>query len=289
MAHKIIITLLFCAILSTAQANDLNTALKQATGNEAFTVADPAELKQAQQFFYQSLQSLEAQPNWATLKMEPVNQAEWMIIKESADARRGRGLYAIRHQDAHKTAGLLQVPHAYTDRYTEQLAALLFSEGAFKAVQWNTIKPSSKIAHSKDTADMARYPNTYWQAFTQAFAEQYPQGRIIQINGLAKSGKTKSKSTHKSDLVMSAGQNTSSAWLQQTTSCLQKNLPYNVSLNANNDLSKNAQAQWLQQQHHQGFAHLAISLSLSQKLLNNKELRSKLVSCLTDSPVTTQK
>lgn len=278
----IVFSLLF--MVSVGHANELEGILQQASDATTFVVPNEAELKEAKQYFYQSLQSLETQPNWETLLMEPQNQAEWTVIKECPNAHRGRGLFAIRHQEQNDKAWLLQVPHAVSDRYTEQLAALLFTEGAFKAAQWNTVKRSAKIEHSADTADMAHYPFSYWQAFTQAFAEQYPHGKIIQLHGF-ESSKRKNSHGRESDMILSAGHNAPPVWLQHTAACLQKALPNEtVSLYPsdvrNLTSPQNAQAQWLQQQGHQGFAHIEMSLALRKKLVDSAELRGVLVNCL---------
>ena len=141
--------------------------------------------------------------------MQQTNNDGIMVLQELPNAKQGRGIFAVKKSVSKHW--LLQAPHADSDLYTGKIASRLFLEGDFQAAQWNTVK--------RDISDMAHTPNTYWQSFTQAFAEQYPDAKIIQLHGFDQSHR-KTEAGESSDMILSAGQALAPAWVAQTAECL---------------------------------------------------------------------
>lgn len=256
----------------SAQANELDKQIKLASGGSKVIAYKVSEL----QLFKDQLKPAFTGTNlsdWQVLAMQQVNHADFITLQELPTAKQGRGFFAINKNA--KNNWLLQAPHGDSDLYTGKIVSSLFLTGEFKAAQWNTLK--------RDISDMAHTPNTYWQAFTQAFAEQYPVGKIIQLHGFEQ-GTRKTQTGETSDMIISSGQKQVPQWLQQTAGCLKKALPWRVKLYSV-DVSElggttNVQGQLLRSLGHDGFVHIEMSKTMRRALLDDEKLRNKLISCL---------
>lgn len=211
--------------------------------------------------------------DWQSLQMQQNTNGDFITLEESPAAKQGRGFFAVRKQASKNW--LLQAPHADSDLYTGKIASRLFLEGDFKAAQWNTVK--------RDLSDMAHTPNTYWQMFTQAFAEQYPDAKIIQLHGFDPSQR-KTQAGEAIDMILSAGQQIAPLWVQQTAGCLKKAFPKRVGL-YQSDVQElggttNVQGQLLRNLGHDGFLHIEMSKSLRGQLLEDAGLRKRFIDCL---------
>jgi hypothetical protein len=264
--------LLGMLVMGSVQANDLDKQLKAAASEVNITTATAGEL---QLFKDQLIPAFTGAGlgNWQSLAMQQVNYADFITLQELPTAKQGRGFFAIN--PTVKNNWLLQAPHADSDLYTGKIVSRLFLTGAFKAAQWNTVKRS--------ISDMAHTPDTYWQAFTQAFAGLYPEGKIIQLHGYEQEAR-RTQAGETSDMILSSGHENPPLWVQQTAACLKKALPWRVSLYPV-DLSElggtiNVQGQLLRSLGHNGFLHIEMSKALRQALLDDAELRNKLIHCL---------
>jgi hypothetical protein len=257
-----------------AQANDLESQLKMAFGKAQFVAPENSELQRVAKNFKQAFNDNESKVDWHQSAMERQNFPGFIIIKEQNSMRQGRGFFALRQSETNKW--LLQAPHADTDLYTGKIASRLFLEGSFKAAQWNTVS-------RKMLADMAHLPGTYWQAFTEAFAEKYPDGKIIQIHGFDQNTR-KTKTGAETDMILSAGHMDPPQWLKQTAACLKSAFPGQVSLYPA-DVKElggttNSQGELLHQLGHKGFLHIEMSQKMRQQLLDHSEVRHLLIQCL---------
>ena len=265
--------LLGMLLMWTVQANELDTLIKSASGKAEVVTATAGEL----QAFKDKLKSLfngsDAGGDWHDLKIQQVNLRDVVILQESPTAKQGLGVFAVRMQATNNR--LIQAPHADSDLYTGKIASRLFLEGGFKAAQWNSVK--------RNISDMAHTPNTYWQIFTEAFAERYPDGKIIQLHGFERSTR-KTKAGESSEIILSAGHDAPPPWIQQTADCLKKALPNKVSL-YQFDVKElggttNVQGQLLRSHGHDGFLHIEMSKDMRNELLDNVELRKLFINCL---------
>jgi hypothetical protein len=259
-------------VMGPTQANDLDNQLKAAVGSVNVIAATASEL----QLFKDQLNPAftgAGSSNWQALAMQQVNHEHFITLQELPTAKQGRGFFAIN--PAVKNTWLLQAPHADSDLYTGKIVSRLILSGEFKAAQWNTVK--------RNISDMAHTPDTYWQAFTQAFAGLYPEGKIIQLHGYEQDLR-KTQAGETSDMILSAGHDKPPEWVQQTAACLKKALSWRVSLYPV-DISElggttNVQGQLLRRLGHNGFLHIEMSKALRQALLDNAELRNTFIGCL---------
>lgn len=255
----------------SARTNDLDSGLKTASGKVEVRAATTGDLR----LFKDRIKSvlISGNADWQSLAMQQNNYPDYLTLQELPTAKYGRGFFAVNRRSGKNW--LLQAPHADSDLYTGKIASRLFLDGAFKAAQWNTVK--------RDISDMAHTPNTYWQAFTLAFAEQYPDGKIIQIHGFDQAVR-KSAAGETSDMILSAGHEQTPLWIQQTAVCLKNAFPTRVSLYPV-DIQElggttNVQGQLLRSLKHEGFLHIEMSKTLREELLNKLESRKLLLNCL---------
>lgn len=259
-------------MMCSAQANEFDTQLKDASGKVAAVTATAAELQAFKDKLIAVFNGAKLN-DWQSLTLQQVNHPNFITLQELPTAKQGRGFFAINTQATKNR--LLQAPHADSDLYTGKIANRLFLENEFKAAQWNTVK--------RDISDMAHEPDTYWQAFTQAFAKQYPDGKIIQLHGYEQDIR-KTAAGEASDMILSAGHNAPPPWLQQTAACLKKAFPKRVSLYPSDvrELggTTNVQGQLLQTLKHDGFLHIEMSHAMRKELLDSADTRKLFMSCL---------
>jgi hypothetical protein len=257
---------------SVQAATTLDAQLKLASGATSVIVAPPNEL----QTFNTLLKPVfmgTGTSNWQVLAMRQVNQGNFITLQELPTAKNGRGFFAINTQV--KNNRLLQAPHSDTDLNTGKIVSSLFLTGGFKAAQWNTVR--------REISDMAHTPDTYWQSFTKAFAEQYPDGKIIQLHGYEQTSRATDAAVG-TDIIVSAGHKSPPLWVQQTAACLKKSLSQIVALYPI-DVQElggttNVQGQLLQSLGHQGFLHIEMTKVTRQALVDNADLRNRFMSCL---------
>lgn len=266
------VLLLGILAMESALANKLDTAIKLASG-EAQLMAAPASELQALKDRLKQLLKGDSVKDWQALAMKEAVSQHYVSLQELPTAKRGRGFFAIKKQATKNW--LLQAPHGDSDLYTGKIASRLFIEGEFKAAQWNTVK--------RTIIDVAHSPDTYWQAFTQAFAEQFPDGKIIQIHGYDQTIR-KTEAGETSDMIISAGHDTPPPWLQQAATCLKKAFPRRVSLYPL-DVQElggttNVQGQLLRSLRHGGFLHIEMSKAMRLALRDNADKRKQFIACL---------
>jgi hypothetical protein len=264
--------LLGMLVMGTAQANELDEAIKLASGGaEAVTV--PASELQALKDRLKKMFNGANVADWEHLGLQQLSQQGYDTIQELPTKKQGRGFFAIKKQSTKNW--LLQAPHADSDLYTGKIASRLFLEGEFKAAQWNTVKRSvSDMAHTRDT---------YWQTFTQVFAEQFPDARVIQIHGYEQSAR-KTEAGEVSDMILSAGHDAPPLWLQQIANCLKNTFPHRISLYPY-DVKElggttNVQGYRLRSLGQDGFLHIEISKTMRLELLDNTDVRKRFIDCL---------
>ncbi|MCF7970137.1 MAG: hypothetical protein K9L22_03100 [Methylococcaceae bacterium] len=279
-------TVLFIMLFNTnvLKSETINQQWLAAFSKHDLQPASLLELQQVEHAFTQELQGIQSEL-WTKLDMQRLEQSNRVTFQESEQAQQGRGLFML-NVGARMHHVLIQAPHAKADRYTGELAALLFEQGALRAAQWNSVPRYAEMKGFSAKADMAHLSQTYWQVFTQAFAQQFAHARIIQLHGYERS-KRKSKQGKDSEMIVSAGHYNPPAWVQKTAHCLKQKMPGKVSLFPYdvNELgaTTNSQGQLLQGLNHQGFLHIEMSLSLRKSLLDSAELRQLLLDCLQDS------
>ncbi|MDQ7089464.1 MAG: hypothetical protein Q9M50_02300 [Methylococcales bacterium] len=255
------------------QAEMIDKQFKYAFSNQDFVSPDTQQLTPFKIHFKQALQTPLKTELWQSLGFKSVIEPPFVFLSEQKI--QGRGFIALRSEKT--KPWLLQAPHAKSDLHTGKIARLLFSEGRFKAAIWNSV-PRKKV-------DMAHNYQSYWQAVTQVFAENYPQGRIIQLHGFS-AKKRKTAAGRNSDMIISAGNQFPPLWVQKVADCLKARTEFKVSLYPYEvtelGARTNSQGQLLQSLGHQGFLHLEMNKKLRDTLLKHVDLRQQLLVCLAE-------
>ncbi len=276
----IVMTLLSC---SQVNAGAAGTRFHSAFNKSQYVSPSIDELKQVKSAFQQELAGQPASDLWNELAIQRISLNNVLFFQESVDSLKGRGLFAIR-QGSNVRPWLLQAPHATSDKYTGEIAALLFDENKIKAAMWNTVHRKAKIDNVPGrSADMAHLSGTYWQAVTESFARYQSTGKIIQLHGFDQS-KRQSAAGRDSEIILSAGHRHPPSWVKQVADCLKKSLGTTISLYPDDvkelGATTNVQAQLLKNLGFNGFLHIEMSRSMRENLLSNKNLRQRLMSCI---------
>ncbi|WP_128891460.1 hypothetical protein [Erythrobacter sp. HKB08] len=205
------------------------------------------------------------------------------LLRERPEDCRGRGVYMARDGSARPLA--IVAPHHGADRHTGPLALALFREGDAKALAWNSAprRPSERCPGGGDVAREARHHMT---AFSLAFAEAFPGGRIVQIHGFERTRRETAAGAD-AQIIVSEGSDTPSDRLLELADCLSMRLHpievavYPIDVPELGALT-NRQGRALREAGFDGFAHIELSAELRRRLLGDRELRDQFRACLED-------
>ena len=285
----VVLALLAMAVSASAPAQTLEHLLKRASSARSYRHSSPAEMQHVQALFVRILQGERGaalQQAWLALsmRMEAFNDngAEFLVLYEADKQRMGRGLYAFRQTLPQPIA--LQAPHSFKDLYTRQIALEMMRETQAAAAAWNTVPRSFDQFGATTDADLAHQEHTFYIAFSRAFAQHYPQGRILQLHGFAQ----KKRTTHAgaaANVILSAGRQTPTPAALAASQCLQQRLPGPVYLYPR-DVSElggvtNTIGRALTQMGHAGFLHLELSKPVRKRLRQDAVLRQAIWQCAT--------
>lgn len=278
--------LLLGAMHARAQTGELvlEAGLSRAIVNKVYAQPTPEQLSRARGLFLLTLRAecalAELRTNWSLLGFELTevrcSEGTLWLVSEPAGREGGRGWYLFRPGDSSAIA--LETPHARNDIHTGLLGLRLFLQGHVRACAASTI--------TRYTADMAHLDDTFFQAFTLAFAQACPTGLVAQLHGFESANHASRGRT--GDVIASAGTRSPQKWLAEmvdklkdTTSLLVLAYPRDTrQLGA----LFNAQAQGLQTSRDCRFLHLEMSLEVRKRLENEKPLRALLLDSLSASP-----
>lgn len=207
---------------------------------------------------------------WA-LRVQTTGTVTWTVVAEADTQRSGRGLYAFASQGTHA----LQAPHVPTDGMTGEILLRYASDALPRALAWNTV-PRAK-------ADLAHLDDTYLLAFSLAYADVYPNEKIIQFHGFD-SSRRRTRSAAESEAIISAGHKRPSRGLRTAAQCLKKRFDPNTRLYGD-DVDElggttNTTAQALHRQGYDNFVHVELSKPLRQMLTDDADKRRSLLDCL---------
>jgi hypothetical protein len=274
--------LLVGAVNAPLQATtvDLDAALTTAIKNRAYALPEPPQLEQAKGLFQETFTRgqpfSELRMKWAGLGFELNEIAgrseKYWLLRDHPGRQRGGGWYLFREGGSAQVC--LQAPHARNDLETGLIALKLFSESGARALACSTI--------TRHTADMAHLENTWFQAFTLAFAQVCPTGLVVQVHGFESS----SHGELQADVVASAAQPSPGAWLENFANALSRKASLDVLVYPRDLKSRklsgtqNAQARALRELSRCQFLHLEMSLRIRKQLRDDKQLRRILTDCL---------
>lgn len=255
-----------------ASASQLSKTLDDTYSKTAtYTRPNPNDLSKAKALFYDIFKSPQAKPNeesWNSLGFEVEKIGKFLVIKEKKDAQSGKGVYAFN--TTQPTDSIVQAPHHISDKYTGTIARQLLAEGKVFAMARNTI--NRRKVNYTDTDE------SFFNAFTEAYAMAFPKGKIIQLHGFD----TDSHDTE-SDIILSNTTKVPPPSFSQFEKCLQK-LSVKVSLYPDAvhlGGTKNTGANKFLKLARDGFfIHIEMSETLREKLKTKKDYRSTFIQCL---------
>lgn len=259
---------------SSSQALPLDDLWKDASARCDYVTPAAEELHRAEDAFRRTLQRKEDLPAlqsaWQALEFElvpaRVDPAEFLVLREQPEHRRGRGFYLFYLGQAPEIA--LEAPHSAFDEHTGEIALHLMKEGLAAAAAWSTA--------ARQQADLAHLPETYFQSFTAAVARTSPKGVILQLHGFEQT-KRKSEAAAAADMIVSSGIDFPPDWVRALANGFKRNMPGNVKLYPDDvhDLggTANAQGQMLRDLGYEGFAHVEMSKGLRLRLSGDPAVR----------------
>lgn len=273
-------------VLAVTTLAALLRPLREARG---FHVPDAAEARAAQAMFGAALAGmrLAQSPNSLDasrfgLVTARVEAPDGLALVEPQDDCGGRGAYLLR-QGGDVFPVALVAPHRGADRHTGTIVQLLMAEHSFGAAAWNSAarRPSAACAHA---GDVAREATHYITAFSLAFAQQYPQGRIIQLHGF--DGKNyQDNDAGRADLILSDGSRRPPEGLRLMAACLTRAFPdrpvrvYGI----DSDIlgaTENRQGRALRRAGFAGFTHVEMSPGMRALLVGDGSARARFATCL---------
>lgn len=259
-------------------AFDVEASLTRAIVNTTYQQPAQVELTQAQALFKHTLQgdrtAGDLRSGWAGLGFEFHELTEegeplWLVC-ETPGHEGGRGWYLFRAN--HRSNLAFEAPHARNDIHTGIIGLRLFQAGKARVLAASTI--------TRHRADMAHLDNTYFQAFTRAFAEACPTGLVVQLHGF----ETGNHKKIGADILASAGTRAPQPWFGEVVDRLKQATAMRV-LAFPRDTKVlgallNVQGKELNQTPHCRFLHLEMTPELRERLARDPELRRSVLECL---------
>lgn len=262
--------------------------LSLASSEKHFVQPSADEAARAQVLFLRLLKGdtgTDIKSSWSTMGFDLVDDTEsgLTLLIEQPMQRRGRGFFAFKKGNA----SALQMPHSFKDEMTREIGIALFQQGRFSAAAWNTTPRDFKLNGAMVDADMAHLTDTYFIAFSRAFAQHYPQGNILQLHGFVQE-KRRSAAAKDAAAILSNGTRTPPPDLHKIARCLAKetganilSYPYDVrELGA----TTNTIAAALRQQGFDKFFHLEMSRAFRTELQKSVALQKTLLHYFTSAP-----
>ena len=203
------------------------------------------------------------------------------VFSEASEHCDGRGTYLVRAGGA-KTHALFTAPHRGSDRFTGNLAALLYDETSASGAAWNSA-PRRQTSECKAFGDLAAEPDHWFTAFALAYADTHPDARVVQLHGFDRV-KRGSKRLQSASVILSDGTEEPEARLLDLSECLSIALhPRDVRvfpIDADElGALRNAQGIALREAGFGGFTHIEMSLPLRRELLSDGALRARFERC----------
>ena len=213
--------------ISFAQTDFADT-LKEASVGKQFVQPSRAEIQRAEALFarlFNGERSTALNAAWAEAGFDVLSadSGQLTLVVEQASQRAGRGFFVLRAC----APVMLQIPHAFFDELTREIGVSVFKRGRFSAAAWNTVPRKYEQNGQVINADMAHLTNTYFIAFSRAFARHYPQGNIVQLHGFDQSKRSSSTAAF-ADVIMSNGSGNASPLLKKLAVELQQKTKFNI-------------------------------------------------------------
>jgi len=210
----------------------------------------------------------------------------FIVIHEEPNKLVGHGFYVFCKGSETRNI-VLEMPHRYFDTKTGIIGYKLMLSGYFAAASWNTVHRYQTPNDTPTSSDMAHVTNSYFNAFTKAFASSMVKKSIlIQLHGFSNK-KQPSKLGKAAAVVLSEGTNTPSWRFLSLAGKLKKAMPSPVyiypedkirSLAALNNVS--AEDILISAKKDQVFMHFEMNVKTRSQMVKNKSLRKKFIDSL---------
>ena len=256
---------------------------------ETYAPVSMAELRRAEAGFRDLLQRPEAMPAtahsaWKELGFETMRVTDdgvtWRVLREAGGHCRGQGLYLFRESATPEL--MLQIPHGYHDLHTDDIA-LRLAGTAVRALAFNSVPRRYSRHGEKRDADLAQRADSFFVALTQAFADTFANGRIVQLHGFSRE-KRSTPAGAGAAVIVSAGTHWPSAETTAIAACLQAQVDAPVRLYPRDvqELggTRNLQGRMLRGQGHGGFVHVELSRAMRERLQSEDTLSARFGQCL---------
>jgi len=285
----------------------IENSYKQARKGGIYKNPSEDEFQWAEHLFYKLIKGEMNQKDFKSvekygfrIKEIPLNNNKYYLLTEDSEKKFGRGFYLFSATPVASSSGsnssgsnssckslVLMVPHGFYDLYTDNISFKLLNKDCFTACAWNTVHRHGKFSDNYDGKkkhwDLADLDNSYFIAFTRAFARAIPNGFLLQIHGFSKK-KRISKIAQQTDMVVSSGNSLPANEIQKFSACLNKQLPAMVRLYPDEirDLgaTQNISGKVLRSLKHPGFIHIEMSYQLRRQLIKNVNVRKSLLNCI---------
>jgi len=286
MFYKVGVLIMCVCATSLASASDLSKAWKQSQVG-VFVPSSSQDVLDAHRLFSQMLQGQRVRASaWDALGMQ-VEHLRYkgevvLVVHEQTQHQYGRGFFVIRQKETDSPL-LLQAPHSFKDLYTGRIALKLWMAGNAKAAAWNTVPRWYDAQGQKVDADMAHRGETFFLAFSKAFAKRYPEGRTLQLHGFSQQ-KRETSQARSADIILSSGSKHLNSSVQHFGRCLKQQLTDQVLLYPTevSELggTRNVISRELRYHAAHDFIHMEMSFELRSGLRKDKDLRHRLLACL---------
>jgi len=254
-----------------ARALELESSLTRAIANTRYEQPASSDLTQARELFKHTLLGdrpvAELKTGWYKLgfafhEVTADGEPMW-LVSQPPDSESGGGWYLFRTN--HQSSLAFETPHAKNDVHTGIIGLRLFQAGTARVLAASTI--------TRHRADMAHLDDTFFQAFTLAFAEVCPTGLVVQLHGF----ESENHNHVAADVLASAGIQSPGAWffevvekLKQATAVRVLAYPRDTKVLGG---TTNSQGKALNQTADCRFLHLEITPELRERMARDPELR----------------
>lgn len=277
-------------------SESLAKIVKAASKSKIYVMPDAQEIRDAERMFLKTMHALrgeaikssagveELTAAWAALQMKfqpmTIGGRQVFILTEAESDRRGRGLYAFDpaamcggESPARRPVLCLQSPHSFFDKHTRAIGVRLFETGEWSMAGWNTVKRS--------LADFAHQRQSYFSAYTRAFALCYGSGCVLQLHGYSQESR-KTPAGAAADMIVSNGTRRPNRHGRALVQQLRASFPEQTVALFPDDVRElgattNAQGGELRGLGHTGFLHLEMSSDFRNALRREDATRRKLL------------
>jgi hypothetical protein len=206
------------------------------------------------------------------LELVLVNGGEesFWVLQEKDRERFGRGIVVFRRSDS--VPLMLQAPHSFFDRDTDEIALRLFVQSRCRVCFWNSVH--------RRIADLADEEDSFLNGLTVAFEQSCPHGRTVQLHGFYDDPK-RPRFDRSVNLIISQGTDTpTSRFLRFAQTVRQESTPFEAAVYPQDVRALggtlNRQRQVLLREGNDDFVHLEMSPGFRQAVLDDRDLRGRL-------------